>query len=57
MVLEDGPVIDESIGIMGMPLEAPGMGEASQEENKVRRAAAKDSVLSRVKHTVSGRAS
>lgn len=50
VVLEERPMIDESIGIIDMPLEAPGMGEASQEEYEVRRAAVKDSALSRVKH-------
>lgn len=35
----------ESIGIIGLPTEAPGTEEASQEGYKLRRAANKDSAL------------
>ena len=44
-MLEKRCVAEESIEIIGMPTEAPGTEEASQEGYKLRRAANKDSAL------------
>ena len=44
-MLEERCVAEASIGIIGMPIEASGMKEASQEGYKLRKAANKDSAL------------
>ena len=44
-MLEERCVAEASIRIIGMPIEASGMEEASQEGYKLRKAANKDSAL------------